>query len=63
MDDRDRNSGTEQNEGLRAGGDVQTKGASKSSSSETEATTRAGGDVQTKGASRENNQGEPAESE
>jgi hypothetical protein len=63
MDNKDRDSGTGQNEGLRAGGDVQTKGPSTPVSSGTEASTRAGGDVQTKGASRDEDEGKPAQSE
>ena len=51
-----------QDEGLRTGGDVQTKGASTSASAEPAATARTGGDVQTKGASRDEDEDQPAQS-
>lgn len=50
-----------QDEGLRTGGDVQTKGASSSAPSGTEPATRTGGDVQTKGASREEDDDQPSQ--
>lgn len=56
MENRD---DTGQDEGLRTGGDVQTKGASSSAPSGTESTTRTGGDVQTKGASRDDDEQSP----
>jgi hypothetical protein len=52
MDERKQNGEAEQDSGVRAGGDVQTKGPSKDASPDDPAL-RAGGDVQTKGASRD----------
>lgn len=50
----DDNEQSDQAAGSRAGGNVETKGASKAPTSETDSgTTRAGGNVETKGASRD----------
>jgi hypothetical protein len=52
MSERKRDGEAEQDSGVRAGGDVQTKGPSKDASTD-QPTTRAGGDVQTKGPSKD----------
>jgi hypothetical protein len=62
MDERKQNGEAVQDSGVRAGGDVQTKGPSKDAGPE-EPTVRAGGDVQTKGASRDEADSDTARSE
>lgn len=62
MDERKRDGEAEQDSGVRAGGDVQTKGPSKDAGRD-EPTLRAGGDVQTKGPSRDKADGDTPQSE
>lgn len=62
MNEIKRDGEVEPDSGVRAGGDVQTKGPSKDASSD-ESTVRAGGDVQTKGPSRDKADSDTPQSE
>lgn len=63
MNEREHDGEAEQDSGVRAGGDVQTKGPSRDADPGDEPTLRAGGDVQTKGPSRDETDSDTSRSE
>lgn len=63
MGDREHEDEAARNSGLRSGGDVETKGASRDEPSDEGPATRSGGDVETKGVSRDEPDGDPQQPE